>query len=306
MHVPVGPATLGRVFNVLGEPVDGQAPLPATEHWPIHRPAPSFAAERRPQTFLETGIKVIDLLAPVARAGMAGVIIGAGVGKTILLQELMRTMSHQHGGVVVFTGVGERTREGNDLWLEMRESGALRNSIIVLGQMSDPPGTRFRVPLTALTMAEFFRDVGKKEVIFLVDSISRYLRAGCEVSGLMGRLPSEMGYQPTLAYDLAVLEARIAAPAWMGMTSVHAIYVPADDLTDPVVAQFRPPRRQHHPVAPAGCPRTVSRSGPGRLQFTPAGPGLLREAALRGCHARQADDRPLQGAGGHHFYVGHE
>jgi F-type H+-transporting ATPase subunit beta len=237
VHVPVGPATLGRVFNVLGEPVDGQAPPPAAEHWPIHRPVPSFAAERRPQTFLETGIKVIDLLAPVARAGTAGVIGGAGVGKTILLQELMRTMSHKHGGVVVFAGVGERTREGNDLWLEMRASGALGNSIIVLGQMSDPPGTRFRAPLTALTMAEFFRDVEKKEVIFLVDSISRYLQAGCEVSGLMGRLPSEMGYQPTLAYDLAVLEARVAASAWMGMTSVQAIYVPADDLTDPAVAQ---------------------------------------------------------------------
>jgi F-type H+-transporting ATPase subunit beta len=237
VHVPVGPATLGRVFNVLGDPLDGQAPPPAVEHWPIHRPTPSLAAPRQPLTFLETGIKVIDLLAPVARAGTTGVIAGAGIGKTILLQELMRTMSHKHGGVVVFAGVGERTREGNDLWLEMRASGALANSIMVFGQMSDPPGTRFRAPLTALTMAEYFRDVAQKEVIFLVDSISRYLQAGCEVSGLLGRLPSEMGYQPTLAFDLAELEARITAPAWLGITSVQAIYVPADDLTDPAVAQ---------------------------------------------------------------------
>jgi len=237
VHVPVGPANLGRIFNMLGEPLDGQAPPTAADHWPIHRSVPTLAVERQAQTFLETGIKVIDLLAPVARAGTAGIIGGAGVGKTILLQEVMRTTCHKHGAVVVFAGVGERTREGNDLWLELRANGALANSIMVFGQMSDPPGTRFRVALTALTMAEFFRDVEQKEVMFLVDNICRYVQAGCEVSGLLGRLPAEMGYQPTLASELGVLEARIAAPAWMGITSVQAIYVPADDLTDPAVAQ---------------------------------------------------------------------
>jgi F-type H+-transporting ATPase subunit beta len=236
IHVPVGPATLGRVFNLLGEPLDGLPPPGAAPHWPIHRPAPSFAAERRPLRFLETGIKVIDLLAPVGRSGTAGIIGGAGVGKTILLQEVMRTMNSQRGVVVVFAGVGERSREGNDLWLEMRGSGVLANSVMVFGQMSESPGVRFRVVLTALTMAEFFRDVEQKEVIFLVDNLMRYLQAGCEVSGLLGRLPSEMGYQPTLAYDLAVLESRIATGCWAGITSVQAIYVPADDLTDPAVA----------------------------------------------------------------------
>jgi F-type H+/Na+-transporting ATPase subunit beta len=237
VHVPVGPATLGRVFNVLGEPLDGLPPPPAIERWPIHRPAPSFDTERPRLTFLETGIKVIDLLAPVGRAGTAGIVGGAGVGKTILLQEVMRTTSRKQGAVVVFAGVGERTREGNDLWLEMRESGALAKSVMVFGQMSESPGVRFRVALTALTMAEFFRDVEQKEVIFLVDNVLRYLQAGCEVSGLLGRLPSEMGYQPTLAQDLALLEARIVSTScWAGITSVQAIYVPADDLTDPAVA----------------------------------------------------------------------
>jgi F-type H+-transporting ATPase subunit beta len=237
VYVPVGPATLGRVFNLFGEPLDGLAPLAATERWPIHRPAPLFASERRPLKFLETGIKVIDLLAPVARAGTSAIIGGAGVGKTILLQEVMRTMSHKQGGVVVFAGVGERTREGNDLFLEMRESGVLANSVMVFGQMSESPGVRLRVVLTALTMAEFFRDVEQKDVVFLIDNLLRYLQAGCEVSGLLGRLPSEMGYQPTLAYDLAALESRIATGSWASITSVQAVYVPADDLTDPAVAQ---------------------------------------------------------------------
>jgi F-type H+/Na+-transporting ATPase subunit beta len=225
------------VFNVLGEPIDGLAPPRAFGRWPIHRPAPSFDADRPTLTFLETGIKVIDLLAPVGRAGTAGVIGGAGVGKTILLQEVMRTMSAENRGVVVFAGVGERTREGNDLWLEMRQSGGLAKSVMVFGQMSEAPGVRFRVALTALTMAEYFRDVEQKEVFFLVDNVLRYLQAGCEVSGLLGRLPAEMGYQPTLASDLAVLESRIVSTGcWAGITSIQAIYVPADDLMDPAVA----------------------------------------------------------------------
>jgi F-type H+-transporting ATPase subunit beta len=237
VQVPVGPATLGRVFDMLGRPLDGQ-PLSVVERRPIHRHvSPSLAVPRQPLDLIETGIKVIDLLCPVARAGTTGIIGGAGVGKTIVLQELMWTASQRRGAVVVFAGVGERTREGNDLWLEMRKSGALANCIMVFGQMSEPAGTRYRTPLTALTMAEYFRDDESKEVFFLVDSISRYLQASCEVSGLMGRLPSEMGYQPTLAYDLGALQERIALTAWMGMTSVQAIYVPADDMTDPAVAQ---------------------------------------------------------------------
>jgi F-type H+-transporting ATPase subunit beta len=238
VDVPVGPTTLGRMFNMLGEPLDGLGPPAAAQRWPIHHNSvTSLAAPREPLRFLETGIKVIDLLAPAAGGGTTGVIGGAGVGKTILLQELMRMMSQRTGSVVVFAGVGERTREGNDLWLEMRGGGALANSILVFGQMSEPPGTRFRAALTALTMAEYFRDQEQKEVFFLVDSLSRYLQAGGEVSGLMGRLPSEMGYQPTLASELGLLEARITAAAWTGMTSVQAIYVPADDMTDPAMAQ---------------------------------------------------------------------
>jgi F-type H+-transporting ATPase subunit beta len=235
--VPVGGATLGRLFNALGEPLDGLSPLADGEWWPIHRPAPPLAAQRHGLEFLETGIKVIDLLAPLARGGKAGLVGGAGVGKTVLLQELIRTLSQDHGGAAVFAGVGERTREGNDLWQEMQQTGVLANSVLVFGQMNDAPGSRFRVALAALTMAEYFRDVQKKEVMFLVDNVFRYVQAGSEVSGLLGRLPSEVGYQPTLADDLAALEERIASVNGAAITSVQAVYVPADDLTDPAVAQ---------------------------------------------------------------------
>ena len=236
IYVPVGPATIGRIFNALGEPLDGKAPPTATKRWPIHRSAPPrLAIPLRRPTILETGIKVIDLLAPVARASTTGIIGGGGVGKTILLHELVRTLSRGQGSVVVFVGVGERTREGNDLWLDMCASGAIANSVIVLGQMSEPAGIRFRAAMTALTMAEYFRDMDAKEVVLVIDSISRHVQAGCEVSGLMGRLQGEMGYQPTLATELGELEERIAANTWGGITSVQAIYVPADDLTDPVV-----------------------------------------------------------------------
>ena len=236
IQVPVGPQTLGRLFNVLGEPLDGE-PAPAGERWPIHRPAPSLEAQRHGLSFLETGIKVIDLLAPLARGGKAGLIGGAGVGKTILLQELMHSVNSNHGGRAVFAGVGERTREGNDLWLEMKETGVLANAVLVFGQMNDAPGSRYRVALTALTMAEFFRDREHKEVLVLIDNIFRYVQAGSEVSGLLGRLPSEVGYQPTLADDLAAVEERITSAGGAAITSVQAVYVPADDLTDPAVAQ---------------------------------------------------------------------
>jgi F-type H+-transporting ATPase subunit beta len=235
--VPVGPQTLGRLFNALGQPLDGGSPLDEAEHWPIHRPSPPLEAQRHGLEFLETGIKLIDLLAPLARGGKAGLVGGAGVGKTILLQELIRTMNHAHGGGAVFAGVGERTREGNDLWLEMQQTGTLASSVLVFGQMNDAPGSRFRVALSALTMAEYFRDVQKAEVLFLVDNVFRYVQAGSEVSGLLGRLPSEVGYQPTLADDLAIFEERIASVNGASITSVQAVYVPADDLTDPAVAQ---------------------------------------------------------------------
>jgi F-type H+-transporting ATPase subunit beta len=200
-------------------------------------PRPPLAAQRRGLTFLETGIKVVDLLAPLARGGKAGLVGGAGVGKTVLLQELIRTMNHDHGGAAVFAGVGERTREGNDLWMEMKESGVLGKSVLVFGQMNDAPGGRYRAALTALTMAEYFRDVEHKEVLFLIDNIFRYVQAGAAVSRLLGRLPSAVGYQPTLADDLAAVEERIASAGGAAITSVQAVYVPADDLTDPAVAQ---------------------------------------------------------------------
>lgn len=234
---PVGESTLGRLFNCLGEPLDGQPPLEGDARWPIHRPAPVLAKQASGLEFLETGIKVIDLLAPLARGGKAGLVGGAGVGKTILLQELIHGMSRREGGVAVFAGVGERTREGNDLWLEMQQTGTLERAVLLFGQMNDAPGSRFRVALSALTMAEYFRDVRKTDVLFLVDNIFRYVQAGSEVSGLLGRLPSEVGYQPTLADDLATLEERIASVAGASITSVQAVYVPADDLTDPAVVQ---------------------------------------------------------------------
>jgi F-type H+-transporting ATPase subunit beta len=235
--VPVGSETLGRIFNALGEPLDGLSPPSRSERWPIHRAAPSLTSQSGGLEFLETGIKAIDMLAPLSRGGKAGLIGGAGVGKTILLQELIRTMNQTRSGVAVFAGIGERTREGNDLWLEMKETGVLEDSILVFGQMDMAPGIRFRVGLAALTMAEYFRDVEKKEVMFLVDNIFRYVQAGSEVSGLLGRMPSEVGYQPTLADEMAALEERVATSGGTAITSIQAVYVPADDLTDPAVAQ---------------------------------------------------------------------
>jgi F-type H+-transporting ATPase subunit beta len=236
MMVPVGPPTLGRLFNVLGEPLDDGAPLTG-ERWSIHRPAPRLTAQQGAVEVLETGIKAIDLLAPLARGGKAGLIGGAGVGKTVLLQELIRTTVSRRSGVAVFAGIGERTREGSDLWLEMQETGVLPRCVLVLGQMNEPPGARFRVALAALTVSEYFRDVQGSEVMFLADNVFRYVQAGSEVSGLLGRLPSEVGYQPTLADDLAAFEERIASVAGASITSVQAVYVPADDFTDPAVAQ---------------------------------------------------------------------
>ncbi|QGP91759.1 ATP synthase subunit beta [Neomoorella glycerini] len=234
--VPVGRATLGRLFNVLGEPIDNQGPVEATERLPIHRPAPSFEEQQPSTEVLETGIKVVDLLAPYAKGGKVGLFGGAGVGKTVLIMELIRNIAYEHGGFSVFAGVGERTREGNDLYLEMKESGVIDKTALVFGQMNEPPGARLRVGLTGLTMAEYFRDAEGQDVLLFIDNIFRFVQAGSEVSALLGRMPSAVGYQPTLATEMGALQERITSTKKGSITSVQAIYVPADDLTDPAPA----------------------------------------------------------------------
>lgn len=236
IKVPVGKETLSRVLNVLGEPVDKLGPVGATEYWPIHRPAPGFDEQMPATEVLETGIKVIDLLAPYAKGGKIGLFGGAGVGKTVLIQELIRNIATEHGGYSVFTGVGERSREGNDLWHDMRESGVIEKTALVFGQMNEPPGSRMRVGLTGLTIAEYFRDKLGQDVLLFIDNIFRFIQAGSEVSALLGRVPSAVGYQPTLATDVGLLQERITSTKKGSITSVQAIYVPADDLTDPAPA----------------------------------------------------------------------
>ncbi len=237
IKVPVGKGTLGRVFNVLGKAVDNNPDaFKADDHWPIHRPAPSFEEQETSTQILETGIKVVDLIAPYARGGKIGLFGGAGVGKTVLIMELIRNIATEHGGYSVFAGVGERTREGNDLWMEMRESGVIEKTALVYGQMNEPPGARMRVALTGLTMAEYFRDVGGQDVLLFVDNIFRFIQAGSEVSALLGRMPSAVGYQPTLGTDVGALQERITSTKKGSITSVQAVYVPADDLTDPAPA----------------------------------------------------------------------
>ncbi len=234
--VPVGEATLGRLFNVLGDTIDGRADEPAfTERWPIHRDPPSFESLKPTLEIFETGIKVIDLLAPYVKGGKVGLFGGAGVGKTVLIQELIHNIAQQHGGLSVFTGVGERTREGNDLYLEMTESGVISKTALVFGQMNEPPGARLRVGLSGLTMAEYFREQGQ-DVLLFIDNIFRFVQAGSEVSALLGRMPSAVGYQPTLATEMGQLQERITSTQRGSVTSVQAIYVPADDLTDPAPA----------------------------------------------------------------------
>ena len=236
IKVPVGDQCLGRVFNLLGEPVDNK-PAPTPEaYWPIHRPAPSYEEQQSTTEILETGIKVVDLICPYAKGGKIGLFGGAGVGKTVLIQELIYNIATEHNGYSVFTGVGERTREGNDLWREMAESGVLSKTALVFGQMNEPPGARMRVALTGLTMAEYFRDVKKQNVLLFIDNIFRYVQAGSEISALMGRMPSAVGYQPTLADEVGALQERIASTKDGAITSVQAVYVPADDLTDPAPA----------------------------------------------------------------------
>ena len=236
ISVPVGEITLGRIFNVIGEAIDEKGPVNATEFWPIHRPAPELVDQDPSTEMLETGIKVVDLLAPYSKGGKIGLFGGAGVGKTVLIMELIRNIAYEHGGYSVFAGVGERTREGNDLWHEMIDSGVVDKTSLVFGQMNEPPGARQRVGLTGLTIAEYFRDVGGQDVLFFVDNIFRFTQAGSEVSALLGRMPSAVGYQPTLATEMGNLQERITSTKKGSITSVQAIYVPADDLTDPAPA----------------------------------------------------------------------
>ncbi len=234
--MPVGPKTLGRIMNVIGEPVDEAGPIGNEQEWQIHRPAPSFVDQSTKVEAFETGIKVVDLLAPYARGGKIGLFGGAGVGKTVLIMELINNIAQQHGGFSVFAGVGERTREGNDLWEEMKESGVLEKAALIYGQMNEPPGARARVALSALTVAEYFRDEEGQDVLLFVDNIFRFTQAGSEVSALLGRIPSAVGYQPTLSTEMGELQERITTTQKGSITSVQAIYVPADDLTDPAPA----------------------------------------------------------------------
>lgn len=234
--VPVGPEVLGRLMNVIGEPIDEQGPVKTKEHYPIHRPPPEYENLSTDTELLETGIKVVDLLEPYSKGGKTGLFGGAGVGKTVLIQELIRNIATEHGGISVFSGVGERTREGNDLYLEMKESGVLSKTAMVFGQMNEPPGARQRVGLTGLTIAEYFRDVEGRDTLLFIDNIFRFTQAGSEVSALLGRMPSAVGYQPTLATEMGELQERITSTKKGSITSVQAIYVPADDLTDPAPA----------------------------------------------------------------------
>ncbi|MBI4433902.1 F0F1 ATP synthase subunit beta [Candidatus Uhrbacteria bacterium] len=234
--VPVGKETLGRMFNVVGEPIDGKGAVTATQSYPIHRDAPAFTRQSTQFEVLETGIKVIDLICPILKGGKVGLFGGAGVGKTVVIMELIRNIAQEHGGVSVFAGVGERTREGNDLYHEMEESGVLGKTCLVFGQMNEPPGARARVALTGLAMAEYFRDEARQDVLLFVDNIFRFTQAGSEVSALLGRIPSAVGYQPTLAEEMGQLQERITSTTQGSITSVQAVYVPADDLTDPAPA----------------------------------------------------------------------
>ena len=236
--VPVGDALLGRMIDVVGQPLDGKGPIDVEERMPIHAVSPPLASQRTAREVFQTGVKVIDLLAPLPQGGKAGMFGGAGVGKTVLIMELIRNTVETHAGTSVFAGIGERSREGNDLWGEMNETGVIENTVLVFGQMNAPPGARFRVGLTALTVAEHFRDRQGKDVLLLMDNVFRFVQAGAEVSGLLGRLPSRVGYQPTLAEEVADLEERVASTARGSMTSIQAVYVPADDFTDPACAEI--------------------------------------------------------------------
>ena len=312
--VPVGPQTLGRVLNVLGEPVDfPDRPVETKERWPIHRPAPSLEDQSTKLEMFETGIKVIDLLEPYLKGGKIGLFGGAGVGKTVVIMELINNIALKHGGVSVFAGVGERTREGNDLWLEMQESGVVKpddyqnsRAALIYGQMTEPPGARLRVGLTGLTVAEYFRDSEGKDVLLFIDNIFRFTQAGSEVSALLGRMPSAVGYQPTLLTEMGELQERITSTKKGSITSVQAIYVPADDYTDPA-----PATTFAHLDATTNLSRAISELGhlPGRRSAGldlahPRSPHHRRRALRRGALG-QAGAAALQGPAGHHRHPRH-
>ncbi len=317
IEVPVGPETLGRIINVIGEPVDEAGPVKTSEHRPIHAPAPTFADQASEAQILVTGIKVVDLLAPYAKGGKIGLFGGAGVGKTVLIMELINNVAKAHGGYSVFAGVGERTREGNDLYHEMIEShvnidpkknnGSTEGSkcALVYGQMNEPPGARMRVALSGLTVAEYFRDQGQ-DVLFFVDNIFRFTQAGSEVSALLGRIPSAVGYQPTLATDMGALQERITTTQKGSITSVQAIYVPADDLTDPA-----PATSFAHLDATTVLARAIAEKGiypavdPLEFDLAHARSAHRRRGALRGRPPGAGDPAALQGAPGHHRHSGH-
>ena len=313
ISVPVGPETLGRVMNVLGEPVDfPDRPVATKERWPIHRPAPTLEDQSTELQMFETGIKVVDLLEPYLRGGKIGLFGGAGVGKTVIIMELIHNIALKHGGVSVFGGVGERTREGNDLWLEMQESGVINleeqeksRAALIYGQMTEPPGARLRVGLSALTVAEYFRDGEGKDVLLFIDNIFRFTQAGSEVSALLGRMPSAVGYQPTLLTEMGELQERITSTKKGSITSVQAIYVPADDYTDPA-----PATTFAHLDATTNLSRSIAELGPlprGRspgVHVAHPRPAHHRGGALLRGARRQAGAPAIQGSAGHHRHSG--
>ena len=309
ISMPVGTATLGRVMNVLGEPVDfPDRPIASKERWSIHREAPSLEDQSTELQMFETGIKVVDLLEPYLRGGKIGLFGGAGVGKTVIIQELIHNVAMKHGGVSVFAGVGERTREGNDLWLEFQESGVINmkeleksRAALVYGQMTEPPGARLRVALSGLTVAEYFRDAENKDVLLFIDNIFRFTQAGSEVSALLGRMPSAVGYQPTLLTEMGELQERITSTKKGSITSVQAIYVPADDYTDPGPGDdVRASRRHDEPVARDCRARHLPGRRSARVDVAHPRPAHHRRGALRRRPQREAGAAALQGSAGHH------
>ena len=289
ISVPVGKETLGRVFNVLGDPVDNGAPVNTAEKWPIHRSAPTFEEQEGTTEILETGIKVVDLICPYLKGGKIGLFGGAGVGKTVLIQELIHNIAQEHGGLSVFAGVGERTREGNDLYMEMKESGVIDKTAMVFGQMNEPPGARMRVALTGLTMAEYFRDEQSQDVLLFIDNIFRFTQAGSEVSALLGRMPSAVGYQPTLATEMGELQERITSTKRGSITSVQAVYVPADDLTDPA-----PATTFAHLDATTVLSRDIASQGiyPAWIRWSPPLPSSRRRLSARSITRSHGRSRP--------------
>ena len=297
ISVPVGRETLGRIFNVLGDVVDDGPPVETEQRWDIHRPAPTYEELSTSTEILETGIKVIDLICPYAKGGKIGMFGGAGVGKTVMIMELINNIAKQHGGLSVFTGVGERTREGNDLYFEMKESGVLANTALVYGQMNEPPGARMRVGLAGLTVAEYFRDQENQDVLLFIDNIFRFTQAGSEVSALLGRVPSAVGYQPTLATEMGTLQERITSTHKGSITSVQAVYVPADDLRAPGRHDGSEPFHRQHGY--------LSRGGPAGFHQPDSEPRSAGRGALPDCTGSAADSAALQRTDRHHRHHGY-